>query len=487
MKKIRILKQYENSDYDVRLKARVQAFLLLFLIVMTTVLIIINTIQQYLIEGTEVRDFSHIPNGLLAIFFYCMCLYFLFKGRIQIASNVLIISAFAVLWFILFIKSAELGGKLQAVTYVVALISILSFLISQNSLLILIYTVCNIVVLLFFAHFMYIKSHITYSTMIDFMINVGSAIFFSGFVSFIGHWFNRKVFSKLKNEIKERKQVETELEKHKNSLESLVEQRTQELKNINEELVEQKEELYSTLTSLKQTQDKLVQAEKMASLGILTAGISHEINNPLNFIVGGLDLLESKQAFIPEKIEFANKCIEGMRIGADRITSIVENLNQFSRYETRLNENCDINAIIDNCIQMLHNQLGEKIEIIRNFRSDNIVIKGNISKLHQVFFNIILNAIQAISQEGKIIVETLKIKDTCLINISDNGVGIEKDYLIKVFDPFFTTKEPGKGTGLGLAITNSIVNEHDGQIKIDSEQGRGTSVSVTFKLFQSHE
>jgi len=293
------------------------------------------------------------------------------------------------------------------------------------------------------------------------------------------------------------RKTELELIKHQKNLEKLVAKRTnelettvEELNSTNEELFdknriisEQMTELKNTMKHLKETQFKLIQSEKMASLGVLTAGIAHEINNPLNYIMGGYVGL--KEFFTESKLQISEDTqflLDSIKLGIDRASSIVKGLNQFSRDNDTFNEDCEINSIMDNCLVILQHQLKNRININKNYDSDTLNIKGNVGKLHQVFINILTNASQAIDDKGIINISTKIIKNKAVIEISDNGSGISKDNISKITDPFFTTKDPGKGTGLGLALTYKIIQEHKGELNFKSQINKGTTVKIILPL-----
>lgn len=290
------------------------------------------------------------------------------------------------------------------------------------------------------------------------------------------------------------KKNEIELEKYRNHLEFLVKEKTEDLETVNEELVATNEELYrkneiireqnselkATLENLKEAQGKLFLAEKMASLGILTAGVAHEINNPLNYIMGayvGLDKFYREKS-MERNEQTVGLLLESLKTGLDRASGIVRGLNQFSRDTVNLDENCQINSILDNCISMLNNQLSHRITLEKHYTVQELWVKGNVGNLHQVFLNIILNAIQAIEDKGTITVRTSTNKNMVMIEVEDTGCGISSEHLARITDPFFTTKEPGKGTGLGLSITYNIIQEHGGTISFESVQGAGTKVKI---------
>jgi C4-dicarboxylate-specific signal transduction histidine kinase len=284
-----------------------------------------------------------------------------------------------------------------------------------------------------------------------------------------------------------------ELNSYKENLERLVEERTTANQKLNEELMHsneelsmlndiltaQKTELVSTLSSLQDTQEKMVISEKMASLGVLASGVAHEINNPLHFIKGGVIGLEN---YIRENAENHSEnllpLISAINTGVDRSAEIVTSLSHYTRTDTAQNLLCDVNFIIDNCIVILQSQLRDRVSIERNYACTSCHISGNEGKLHQAFLNIISNANQAIEEEGYIKISTNCSGGMVNVFIEDSGKGMDEETLEKAFDPFFTTKEPGKGTGLGLSITSRIIQEHGGSISFESKPGKGTVAKV---------
>lgn len=307
-------------------------------------------------------------------------------------------------------------------------------------------------------------------------------------------------------EEQKRKEVEQELINYKNNLELLVSERTaqieqlnQVLQSSNEELVTMNEELHTknelienqntelqaTLENLQKTQEQLVQAEKLASLGILTAGVAHEINNPLNYIKGSfIGLTTYFEKFKSREKQKTDLLLNSINVGVERISKIVTGLNQFSRNVETLDEDCDIHAIINNCLIILENKIKHKVHVVKEFSNKNLLVSGNVGNLHQVFLNIIYNALQAIISTGITKITTSTAGNNVVIRITDNGIGIEKQNISKLTDPFYTTKPPGEGTGLGLSISNSIIKDHKGSLRFISDVNKGTTVIITLPLKQ---
>jgi len=250
----------------------------------------------------------------------------------------------------------------------------------------------------------------------------------------------------------------------------------EELEAVNEDLVqknkfiyENNEKLMETMEELKSTQDQLVQAEKMASLGILTSGVAHEINNPLNFIKSGATYIDS---FIkdshPNTYNELEPVFNGVFTGVDRVSDIVKSLNNYAAFRKDKVEPSNLIPIIESALQMLSYQIHSDICIIKEFPEKEIPVLINSGKIHQVFLNLLSNAIQAIQNKGFIKI-TLSYEDQMAkIKFEDNGSGISQEDIGKIFDPFFTTKDPGKGVGLGLYLSYKILEEHQANISVVS-------------------
>ncbi len=263
------------------------------------------------------------------------------------------------------------------------------------------------------------------------------------------------------------------LRRQRARLNDLVASRTDEIQAKNQELSE-------ALESLKETQSQLIASEKMASLGVLSAGMGHEINNPLNFIKGGAsalrDKVENDEALDKTNVQ---PIIDAILEGVTRASNIVESLGQFSRKGTKMDEDCCLDDILENCLVLLENKIKGRIDIERAYEATEMVIKGNSGRLHQAFLNILSNAAQAIDGKGTISIKSRTFRKKFQITIADDGTGIPNELIDKVMDPFFTTKPPGAGTGLGLSITYNIIKEHKGKISISSTVNQGTAITIT--------
>lgn len=247
---------------------------------------------------------------------------------------------------------------------------------------------------------------------------------------------------------------------------------------------------------LKETQQHLVQSEKMASLGTLTSGVAHEINNPLNFIGGGVQILseleeeinESVPKDVKEKYDLASSMINS---GFERTSSIIKALMTFSTRESDELIDSDINSIIDNTILFLNNKFPKDVEIVREYG-----FHGNVpifpSKFHQVIMSIIDNAIYAVSQADvinkTITISTKLVSENVIITISNKGSRIPEMILNQIFDPFFTTKEPGQGTGLGLSLCYTLISELNGKIYArNNADGVSFVIELPVKLFSVYK
>lgn len=232
--------------------------------------------------------------------------------------------------------------------------------------------------------------------------------------------------------------------------------------------------------ALNLSQQQLINSEKMASLGMMAGGISHEINNPLNIIQGGVfhfknNLEESGNGTSEEDFEV----LDSMTDSIQRVARIVKALNVYNRFNEVSLSDCDIHYILDGSISLFQDRLDD-IEIVKEYDVSSKIVKCDEGKLHQIFINIISNSVDAVAGKGRITITTAFSDNEVKIVISDDGPGITNDSLQKIFDPFYTTKGLGKGTGLGLSITQNIVIELGGSIEVSSQEGEGASFTISF-------
>jgi signal transduction histidine kinase len=235
------------------------------------------------------------------------------------------------------------------------------------------------------------------------------------------------------------------------------------------------------VTEMRRMDKYLAQAEKLASIGQLASGVAHEINNPLGVIQCYANLIAKSQPPDPQILQD----VDIIRKHTDQCRSVVEALLNFSRAAEPQKKETDIHACIDEVVSVLDLQLQkEKFVIARRFDSSlpPITIDGN--KIKQVLMNLLINASQAMAEGGRIDIETMRVDDgkAMAILITDTGQGISPEHLPKIFDPFFTTKGPEAGTGLGLSVSYGIIQQHGGQISVDSAPGNGSTFTIRLPL-----
>ncbi|HEY4327471.1 MAG TPA: 7TM diverse intracellular signaling domain-containing protein [Mucilaginibacter sp.] len=435
----------------------------------------------------------------LTILSYCISLLVLLLGNKAIAFQIVNLTAAIVSMLIIYVAWAVLRKKYASAVYF-----LISWSIFFASILIFVFKDYNIV---------------PYNMFTVHSVEIGSALE-AVFLSFaLAGRINI-----LKKE-KEASQAETLRSLQENErivreqnvlLEQKVNERTHELNESNHEL-------NTTLEDLKQTQTQLVESEKMASLGQLTAGIAHEINNPINFVTSNIKPLKrdigimldafnvienvsvsdapaaDKQRQIKEykeEVDFdyltseIDHLIRGINEGAQRTAEIVKGLKIFSRLDEDDLKRTNINEGLESTMVIANNLLNNKIKVVKEY--------GNLppaecypGKLNQVFLNIISNAVYAVQKkfgentDGEIIIKTTHTDENISITIKDNGTGMDTDTQKKIFEPFFTTKDVGEGTGLGLSIVYNTIKKHSGQIIVHSVPGEGTEFILEIPIVHS--
>jgi signal transduction histidine kinase len=285
-----------------------------------------------------------------------------------------------------------------------------------------------------------------------------------------------------------------ELERLNSDLEERVRERTQALENANVELRTERQELQAAMTQLAETQEQLLQMEKMASIGLLTAGVAHEINNPLGFIVPNFELIESWLAAAREgrrdpriqSFDDLGNLVSECRRGLDRIARLVRQLRIFSHPGRQDLVQVDVDALVRSVVTLVEREIAGHATVTV-YSNHDCIARGNDDQLRQVVLNLLLNSAQSFlpdRTDGRIEVFVERKDDTVGIRVIDNGCGIAPENLRRVFDPFFTTKAVGHGTGLGLAISRDLVKKMEGNVTLDSQLGRGTAATVTLRVWR---
>ena len=298
-----------------------------------------------------------------------------------------------------------------------------------------------------------------------------------------------------------------------------------EHKQEQEELKGNKEALEEANRRLKENQGQLLQSEKMAMVGQLAAGVAHEINNPVGFVLSNLNTLGEYEADLADLLAFYDELLELIpagdqsaiesklqeietqkeemdlefllddlknlvtesRDGAERVRKIVRDLRDFSHVDRKERMPADINAGLESTLNIVWNELKYKAEVERQY-GELPEVECYPMELNQVFMNILINASHAIEEKGKITIRSYADEDAVCVAITDTGKGMSPEIQAKVFMPFFTTKDVGEGTGLGLSMCYNIVTEkHGGQISVASEEGKGTTFTVRIPLSEADD
>ncbi len=236
---------------------------------------------------------------------------------------------------------------------------------------------------------------------------------------------------------------------------------------------------------------QLLQAEKMSSIGVLAAGVAHEINNPLNSVAGYAEALlrrfRAEPDFVADpRLEVFENYLNVIIRESYRCKGVIDSLLSFSRKSEGMTGSVDINALLQEVLDLVnHKSRHQNIEIYLALQPDLGQIGGDAATLRQVFMNLIMNALQAIEGAGRIDISTTISDGHVIVKVRDNGGGIESTILDQIWNPFFTTKMVGQGVGLGLAVTYNIVKKHQGEIHVESRRGEGTLFTVRLPVCRS--
>jgi len=265
------------------------------------------------------------------------------------------------------------------------------------------------------------------------------------------------------------------------------------------------------VTEKKRLEEQLLHSSKLAAIGELAAGVAHEINNPVGFVMSNTNTMEEYLKDITEMLgkyrrlrtsetserDALSKEIEAFeaeididfvmndmakismenKAGLQRVAKIIKDLKSFAHIDEAVTSLADVNALLEDTLNLVRNEIKYKAEVVREYGEVG-PIECHAGQLEQVFMNIMVNAAQAIEGKGEIAVKTSQKDGEVVVQISDTGKGIPEDVMPRLFEPFFTTKEVGEGTGMGLSIAYVIVEKHNGSIEAESEVGKGTTFTI---------
>jgi len=251
-----------------------------------------------------------------------------------------------------------------------------------------------------------------------------------------------------------------------------------------EELSRRNQELSATLQRLKETEAQLNQSEKLASIGRLSAGIVHEINNPLNFVKSALFVLKKKTKNMPpETVESVAQILSDIGEGVDRVASIVSDLRTFAHPESKGSSPVNLSQAQAKAVRLMAKQIGDAGARLHTAVAEDFTALGDENHIIQILINLIQNSLDAMQSHPapEITLRALKDGEDILLSISDNGTGIPEDHLQRIFDPFFTTKEVGQGMGLGLSLCYRMMQGMGGTITASSQVGLFTEFTLRFK------
>jgi signal transduction histidine kinase len=286
------------------------------------------------------------------------------------------------------------------------------------------------------------------------------------------------------------------------------------LKDALQKLEEQHSAQAKLINQLEEAHNQLLQAEKMAAIGQLAAGVAHEINNPIGFISSNLETLQHYCRQLLDTLAFTDQLLEKVPQlaqikshymqkhninfllqdmpdlikesleGAGRVMSIVKSLKEFSHVDSSDWKETNLIDGMESTLRIVNNELKYKTQVVKDYQPDMPQVFCQSMQINQVFMNLLLNAAQAITDTGTIYISIGSTQDFAEIRIRDTGTGIPPAHLTKIFEPFFTTKAVGVGTGLGLSLSYSIISKHKGQLSVSSEPGKGAEFLIRLPLQQ---
>jgi two-component system NtrC family sensor kinase len=230
---------------------------------------------------------------------------------------------------------------------------------------------------------------------------------------------------------------------------------------------------------LQKTREALLQSEKLAAMGRLTSQIAHELNNPIYGIMNTLELLKTE---IPPESK-RRRILELSLSEIRRLSEMLKNMLSFSKPEEEKRRPIGLNELLEGILTMMEKQMKEaSVKVVTDFNRDIPEVMASTNQMRQVFLNMFKNAKEAMPKGGTLSVNTLRENDTVLVQIQDTGVGIPEEIQNRIFEAFFTTKQKVKGVGLGLSVCYGIIKDHGGDIGVKSEEGRGTTFTITLPV-----
>ena len=281
---------------------------------------------------------------------------------------------------------------------------------------------------------------------------------------------------------------------------------------LEKRVAERTKELRDSLEKLSKAQNKMIEQEKLASVGLLAAGVAHEINNPTGYIISNIQtlgeyfsiynaLMEAQEKYDGTNHDEVCQLIQNIKdeenfdevqtditdllkdslAGAQRIKNIVVGLQNFSQPENEDYSRVQLNQVVEDSLYVVWNKLKYKSKVSRDLQKVPDIL-GNANQLEQVVVHLLLNAADAIHDEGTISITLYQSSKNIVLEVKDSGEGIERKYMKKIFDPFFSTREVDEGTGLGLSIAHGIIQKHQGSIEVESEQGKGSLFRLIFPV-----
>jgi PAS domain S-box-containing protein len=238
------------------------------------------------------------------------------------------------------------------------------------------------------------------------------------------------------------------------------------------------------VTERAQLEQQLMQREKLSSIGLLAAGVAHEVNTPLAGISSYTQMLLQQV----EDQDPKRRLLEKIHTQTVRASGIVNNLLNFSRSGDSEYREVELNLVLEDTLQLLEPQLRDgRLEIARHYGESLPTAFGSASKLQQVFMNMVLNARDAMPMGGRLTITTRLVDTSLVVDFRDTGIGIAPEHIARIYDPFFTTKDVGQGTGLGLALSYSIIQEHSGRIFVESRPNEGTHFIIKLPTSYSRQ